>query len=161
LACASSSICLLENALATTFFVEATNESKEEGCYLYYDRPQCVWIRSGKVIGRTLLVRHKEHHKSSKLQTTKDYESKFYRTYPSIEALSQMGNHAYCRHGTFEKLQLFSGLTFSRERNTEFLISNSGIFNWPDELLKNIEKVNFAGTRSIKEKQLHMGCLPL
>jgi hypothetical protein len=108
------------------------------------------------VIGRTLLVRHKEHHKSSKLQTTKDYESKFYRTYPSIEALSQMGNHAYCRHGTFEKLQLFSGLTFSRERNTEFLISNSGIFNWPDELLKNIEKVNFAGTRSIKEKQLHM-----
>lgn len=74
LACASSTICLLENALATTFFVEATDESKEEGCFLYFDRPRCIWIRSEKVTGRTLPVRHKEHHKSSKLQMTKDYE---------------------------------------------------------------------------------------
>jgi hypothetical protein len=67
-----------------------------------------------------------------------------------------MGNNASCRHGTFEKLQLFSGITFSRERNTEFLVSNVGIFDWPDDFLKSMERVNFAGTRSLKEKQLHM-----
>jgi hypothetical protein len=36
---------------------------KMEGYYLYFDREEGVWIRSGKASGRNFAEHHKEHKK--------------------------------------------------------------------------------------------------
>ena len=59
---------------------------KTEGCYLYFDQEEAVWIRSGKVCGRTFAERHKEHKKSSELKCEMSRQSRFYTHYPSKTA---------------------------------------------------------------------------
>jgi hypothetical protein len=59
---------------------------KTEGSYLYFDPEEAVWIRSGKVCGRSFAERHKEHKTSSHLKCDKSRDSRFYTHYPSKTA---------------------------------------------------------------------------
>jgi hypothetical protein len=83
-----------------------------EGCYLYYDDQNRVFIRSGKVVFRSFLTRHLEHRKSAELTKAIDRKSNFYKSYPTKSAGKK--NELPHRRGYFNDLHLYCGLGFDR-----------------------------------------------
>jgi hypothetical protein len=104
------SVCgLNEDLLAVnpSRFRACTEVPSKEGAYLYFDRNNYRFIRSGKVTRRGFEVRHQEHFKASKAPQS---SSDFYMFYPSLES-------PRCRYttkrGVFEKLVQLVGAGFT------------------------------------------------
>jgi hypothetical protein len=135
-------------------FLLATNaEAQLEGAYLYEDKNRGKWVRSGKVIGRSFAVRGGEHTKASMLQTSRDQASKFYSLYPSKNA--QL--YSTCgRRGWFENLQQCVALGFDRRQNGVISSLKEIVFLFDADSKVKVGRVNFAGTSSLADKQLHM-----
>ena len=78
--CLGKLSCLL--APNTITFIPCVDNSSinREGAYLYFDNNRGVFIRSGKVVRRGFVDRHKEHKAESKKDKP---ESDFYLLYPS------------------------------------------------------------------------------
>ena len=79
------------------FLIASNNEALLSGCYLYYDRNNECWIRSGKVVGRSFADRDEEHRR---MATKSSDSSKFYLRYPSKNSTRQSQG----RNGYFENL---------------------------------------------------------
>jgi hypothetical protein len=128
---------------------------KTEGCYLYFDQEEAVWIRSGKVCGRTFAERHKEHKKSSELKCEMSRQSRFYTHYPSKTATAAP---VRSRRGFFDDLTVYCGLAFSRgSPSLHFLQDDeNGIFRWDKDCLSSLLKVKIPGTVTLNDKKLHM-----
>jgi hypothetical protein len=119
-----------------------------EGCYLYYFESERVWIRSGKVTGRSFEARHKEHRNGSKLRTLADMASNFYSTYPSESVKDE---NKPKRIVDFEQLKLFSAFAFDRNSKKHkqlYEVGDGAIFDWNQDILKRLGEVN------LQEKQL-------
>ena len=56
-----------------------------EGCYLYYCKVTCTFVRSGSTTGETrnMGIHNTEHHKSMDDQNGRQVDSKFQRSYPT------------------------------------------------------------------------------
>jgi flavin-binding protein dodecin len=160
--------CLLRNAFSKyTSFIPLTGTSATstteaakitEGCYLYFDTENLVWVRSGKVSGgRSFAKRHKEHMKGSQLECDKSRLSKFYTCYPSATATVERSR---LRRGHFGDLQMYSGLAFSSRPDSPGLRhlqdDKNGIFVWDKDCLSSLSKVKFSGTVALNDKKLHM-----
>jgi hypothetical protein len=148
--------CLLRNVssqgLSFIPLVVATSASTEaarktEGSYLYFDREEAVWIRSGKVCGRKFAERHKEHKKSSELKCETSRQSRFYTHYPSKTATAAT---VRSRRGFFDDLSMYCGLAFDRvSPSLHFLQDDeNGIFRWDKDCLSSLLKVKIPGTVS-------------
>jgi hypothetical protein len=135
-------------------FLLATNaESQLEGAYLYADKNRGKWVRSGKVIGRSFAVRGGEHAKAAWLKTSRDQASKFYSSYPSKNAqLYSTGG----RRGWFENLEQCVALGFDRRQNGVITSLKEIVFLFDADSKVKVGRVNFAGTSSLEQKQLHM-----
>jgi hypothetical protein len=134
--------------------------AKKEGCYIYWDKGNLCWRRSGKVntksgnvTTRGFGIRGKEHKENAKNSNS---TSKFYRTFPSVEA--QVPDNQL-QLGFFEDLEQYCALGFCREHESHrslYQKSSDGIFIWSDEMLHRIGGVNFRGAKVLADKQLHM-----
>ena len=158
--CSSETSCLL--AASTSRFVLVVNEfGLLEGCYLYWDNENGVWVRSGKVVGtestkRNFEVRGKEHGAASQLLSLDSKASRFYNAYPasSSEAYSTI-----LRKGWFSDLSQFVGLGFSRTDHTAvaaLCAPAGGVLCWSNGAMDRTNKAKFAGCKALQEKQLHM-----
>ena len=87
-------------------FQECSLVPEQHGAYLYYDKNNEVFIRSGKVTNRGFKVRDDEHRLAAKSMTSK---SRFYALYPSTS--SQRANIRGTR-GVFENLVQLVGSSF-------------------------------------------------
>jgi hypothetical protein len=90
LKCARDDSCLL--APPDRFESDADKLSNIQGAYLYYHAISCAWIRSGKVVGRSIVERHVEHKKAASLTTDAARASKFYRLYPDKDSSQRTGD---------------------------------------------------------------------
>ena len=128
-----------------------------EGCYLYYDMLNGVWIRSGKVCGknRYFLVRHGEHEENSK----EPGSNAFYLRNPSY-GIDEVKYSQGLKKCSFENLVQFVGLGFMRSNQaaTDAICdtSENGLFHWSAQVLKGMQPKGFYGSEGLKEKQLHM-----
>ena len=142
-------------------FVLASNAmSLAEGCYTHKDKNTGLWVRSGKVVGkeRNFAVRNAEHARCSQLLTLPDLASRFYCSYPAQSSEVQTGA---ARRGYFGSLEQYVGLGFMRtnEEAVNALCSSTSedrLLSWSASHLELIAAVNFPGTPSVVEKQLHM-----
>ncbi|KAL7498904.1 hypothetical protein ACHAWT_008594 [Skeletonema menzelii] len=64
----------------TNKFAPCAMHPKHEGCYLFYDYNECVFIRSGKVTGGGVESRLKQHKSAAEAEIA---SSRFYDQYPS------------------------------------------------------------------------------
>ena len=117
--------CLLQyptEGVDNKFLVIVDDLLKAEGCYLYYDKIDHEWRRSGKVSDRGFGDRHKDHWKNAKNSgSTSTKQSKLYTEYPSKESnLVRLGmaSGEKCWKGYFEDLVLYCGIGFDRSRST-------------------------------------------
>jgi hypothetical protein len=133
--------CLLQyptQGVDNKFLVIVNDLLKAEGCYLYYDKIEHEWRRSGKVSDRGFGDRHKDHWKNAKNSgsSTAAKQSKLYTEYPSKESnLVRLGGESgeKCWKGYFEDLVLYCGIGFDRSRTVSGLIETDegkGIFSW-------------------------------
>ena len=154
LTCLGGNDCLL--SIQNNFRFASNSEGDLEGCYLYFDRNQSVWVRSGKVTGRSFTTRHDEHKKASK----NEHESQFYAWFPSNDGSGLTSNIE--RRGWFENLDQNVAVGIDRtvdgvmrlltaDRDTE-----QGFLRFENEFKNKIEKVSFNGARNIQDKQMHM-----
>jgi hypothetical protein len=155
LECTSTKLDLLRNVSDGSYFVRANNQEVEslEGCYLYRDEANGYFVRSGKVIGRSFLERHKEHVKCAMKQDTK---SRFYRTYPAREAVGY--SHAL-RHGYIEDLAQYCGLGFSRTKSDDYkklVWLKHGILDWDEKVMAAINPKGASNNKDIQCKQYHL-----
>jgi hypothetical protein len=134
-------------------FTQAAN--KMEGCYLYFDREEAEWIRSGKVCGRTFAERHKEHKKGSELKCEISRESRFYTRYPSKVATAGL---VRLRRGFFDDLTMYCGLAFERGSPSlhHLLDDENGIFCWEKDCLSSLLKMKIPGAVTLNDIKLHM-----
>jgi hypothetical protein len=158
----SGKSCLLKNiGQDDGSFLLAHNEvSKKEGCYLYWDKVNLCWRRSGKVntksgnvTSRGFGIRGKEHNENSK---NSNLTSKFYRTFPSVDAPVP---DSQLQLGFFEDLEQYCALGFSRQDKSHqslYTTTGDGIFLWSDVMLHRIGEIKFPGAKVLADKQLHM-----
>lgn len=151
----NSGTCVLRQP-GNTFIIAGTADILEqEGCYLYYDCEDACWIRSGKVVGknRSFGGRNKEHATMAKEQSMEALKSKFYRTYPSKDAVSR----GCVRDGYFEDLKLYVGLGFSRKQpeGAKLVTKEGGLLSWEGAILSKLEKASVSKCSALKDKQLH------
>jgi hypothetical protein len=119
-----------------------------EGCYLYYDKIDHAWRRSGKVSGRGFGDRHKDHFNNAKNSgsSTSTKQSKLYTEYPSKESdLVRLGlaSGEKCWKGYFENLGLYCGIGFDRSqaRTVAGLVETEkgkGIFSWDKTVMDSL-----------------------
>lgn len=110
----SPSVCLLKSAASGAYVLANTNEERHlEGTYLFFDREDTSFVRSGKAVGagRTFLNHFKEHQKNCKQPL-----SKFYRCYPDKDVPKKESG---CR-GDFQDLEFYCGLAWSRTRSSKY-----------------------------------------
>jgi hypothetical protein len=127
------------------FLLANNTVAKKEGCHMYWDKVNLCWRRSGKVntksgnvTSRGFGIRGKEHNKNAKNSTS---TSKFYRTFPSVEA--QVPDNQL-QLGFFEDLEQYYALGFCREHEShqfQYEYSSGGIFVWSDEMLHQIREI--------------------
>ena len=72
-----------------------------EGAYLYFDKDNMNWIRSGKISGPGFFILHTEHTKQA---DCKRDTSTFYNRYPTKEKVS-ITKASSGRKGFFENLK--------------------------------------------------------
>ena len=148
----------------TSTFVEIigfTEVEAWEGCYLYFDIMNGVWIRSGKVSGegRSFLIRHEEHagiRKPNSENAKNPGANLFYLRNPDEDC--DVSRH---RPGLvkchFQDLKQYVGLGFDRSDAAAVeAICGSAIFDWTAEMLQAINYRSFNNSPSLKDKQLHM-----
>mmetsp|Transcript_43463 Transcript_43463/g.73934 ORF Transcript_43463/g.73934 Transcript_43463/m.73934 type:complete len:596 (-) Transcript_43463:239-2026(-) len=130
-----------------------------EGCYVHKDGDTGRFVRSGKVVGenRNFGLRNKEHAHCSLLLSASNLESRFYTSYPAKSTEVKTGA---ARRGFFGNLGQYVGLGFTRS-NTEAVEAlctsdENGLLSWSASALTRVAAVNFPGSLTLKEKQLHM-----
>eukprot|EP00978_Attheya_sp_CCMP212_P020206 scaffold57540_cov75-Attheya_sp.AAC.2 len=132
LTCLGENDCLL--SIQNNFRLASNSEGDLEGCYLYFDRNRSVWVRSGKVTGRSFTTRHDEHKKASKNEHEGWFENLDQNVAVGIDRTV---------NGVIRLL--------TADRDTE-----QGFLCFENEFKNKIEKVSFNGTKSIQDKQMHM-----
>ena len=90
-------------------FLKCEKCPDEEGAYLYFDIVRKIFVRSGKVAGRGMVVRGNEHLKAAKAAVP---TSTMYRLYPSKESVRANNK----RDGHFESLIQFVAAGFDIRR---------------------------------------------
>jgi hypothetical protein len=126
------------------------------GCYLYSHKDETCdyFVRSGKVIGRSFIVRQKEH---AKCALSQEMRSKFYTRYPSNAA--SYSNEL--RLGFFENLTQYCGLGFSRSVNDAYKSlymkgDSNGILIWDDRILACLKSCSKYKGAELSNGQLHL-----
>ena len=155
LSCLDHNQCLL--ATPSSFLKATSNsEASMQGCYVYYDKNNEEWIRSGKAVGSNFKKRHEEHAKEAKLTTAASSKSKFYNSYPSKSVVLP---DASAKKGNFENLQMLVGIGFNKLLKGKLTCdfeTQGGIFHFDAETNNNIDAVKFQGNPRLQQKQLHM-----
>ena len=156
---ASSNDALLAYRESQFVFV-AGDMALGEGCYLHWDKNLGRWVRSGKVVGekRGYGCRDKEHARCSLLLNPSDLSSLFYSSYPAKSTEVVMGA---ARRGYFGALEQYVALGFLRtntEAAGELRVADpaKGLLLWPVGALERVAAINFPGSLTLAEKQLHM-----
>jgi hypothetical protein len=121
-----------------------------EGCYLYYDTNDGIFIRSGKVSGRSFETRDKEHERAAGQGT----DSLFYRRYPATVLTGQSHRG---RKGSFGSLLQLVGWSYDAlvvdERSIDFVIA------FTREQIKRISDIKFGHAQNgtpLHVKKCHM-----
>ena len=106
-------------------FLKCEKCPDEEGAYLYFDIVRKIFVRSGKVAGRGMVVRGDEHLKAAKAAVP---TSTMYRLYPSKESVRANNK----RDGHFESLIQFVAAGFDPKSEYVSLLDkdykNGGVF---------------------------------
>ena len=163
--------CLLKNPFGEFTRVEG-NLRDAEGCYLYYDKKNGKWVRSGKVAGsesspKGMWQRNKEHSDEAKRGGT---ASALYTSFPSkdsdrAKSAREMNIRPYPWSAYFEELIQFCGVWFKRGGSVDVhLMSNyekdcsqkgsKGLFVWSENTIDSLNSRR--GQTSLKDMQLHM-----
>jgi len=125
--------CVLESP--NNNFMIHNSSSIAEGCYLFYDRVNCEWVRTGKVTGRSIGKRVQEHEKAAQLLHKHNRDSNFCVSYP----LNTKG-----KRGKFEWLDVYIGLgCFPTTNNNHTSLLTSNLFCYkavPDAMKQNNNK---------------------
>ena len=130
------------------------DKSKKQGAYLYFDRNNCTWIRSGKVTGRGFSVRHAEHQKKAAAKKT---ASRFYLRYPTKSSARCKSSS---RKGYFDNLTQYVALGFDIDLNNErgetltIDMSENGIFSFDENKKKRIDVLKFRGRNTTTQKRV-------
>jgi hypothetical protein len=158
--------CLLQHpteGVGNKFMVIIEDLLKAEGCYLYYDKIEHEWRRSGKVSDRGFGVRHEDHWKNAKNSgsSTSTKQSKLYTEYPSKDSdLVRLGRASgtKCWKGYFEDLVLYCGIGFDRSQTVSGLIDTDdgkGIFSWDKKVIDSLQGATKLGD-TMRDRQLCM-----
>jgi hypothetical protein len=158
--------CLLRHAtegVGNQFMVIVDELLKAEGCYLYYDKVDHAWRRSGKVSDRGFGDRHKDHWKNAKNSgsSSSTKQSKLHTEHPSKESnLVRLGmaSGEKCWKGSFEDLALYCGIGFDRSRMVSGLIETEegeGIFSWNKKVIDCLAGSTKLGD-TMRDRQLCM-----
>jgi len=160
--------CLLRNPVGSrsTFLPVEGSLCDAEGCYLYYDSVNGYFVRSGKVAGRGIMLRHLEHDKQAKRNGD---GSKMYIEYPGKDSNRvKMAKENNIRprpwRAYFEDLALFCGMAFTRSDVVDQRLavdcdaegSTDGIFLWDTQTIDSLNKCEKDGETTLVEKQAHM-----
>jgi hypothetical protein len=120
-----------------------------EGAYLFYDRENGIFVRSGKA-SPTYIHDRGEQHRASAQTSVKG----FYGKYPDA---SNPNIRDGLRRGYFSNLQLLYAIGFKRS-NVKHLISSSkedgGVFDWDDATLSCIRRSRIDATEDGKRTQM-------
>ena len=142
ISCLNEMSCLLSTS--THNFLMCTNEEANlQGCYLYFDSNDLVFVRSGKVTGRGFSKRHEEHFKSA-LAADNPTNSTFYDSYPSKRSVRATSP---AKDGYFEYSQQFVAAGFDSTAATTFAkdFDAGGLFLYSEEERKLISQTKFYG----------------
>ena len=151
LICADSRTCLLNNPAV---FVETTLETTKniQGVYIHRDVKNEIWIRSGKVINRSMSKRIAEH--TAGANNVKE-GSRLYTAYPNKN--NPIISHTL-RSGYLHDLLIYVGIGFpiDNENINKKLTSRNGIFSWTTEIECKLGISKMCGNPSHETKKLHM-----
>jgi hypothetical protein len=105
------------------------------------------------------MKRYKEHKEHAMAQGVEEMNSIFYPSYPSKQAVCNVGRMA--RKGYFENFALHYGLGFSRDHLHPAIYESGGVdamqlFKCDKYVLERLDKVNIGGTENnFKGKKLN------
>ena len=145
--------CMLRHPQSTagSSFQEITQSNgigDNPGCYLFYDDTLKIWRRSGKVSGRSILERLKEHSKSASTVGTRGEESsQLYFKYPSKDSpLVRNNQNTRCWTGFYEDLVPYAGITHDVFNNLDFIArDDDGLLDWKLLPQKHFDAANKLG----------------
>jgi hypothetical protein len=147
-----NSKCLLASPTARQFLLCSNELSSRNGCYLYNDRNDGTWIRSGSATGVGGIAGRLTDHLRGAKSTTNPDDSRFYASYPSKESPRAESNHIL---GHFEMLDAYIGVYFPQVTSPGRFSAKDGLFEHTEDEAKWIESRNFSG-KSKEDKYMQM-----
>jgi len=156
---ASSNVALLPYRESQFAFV-AGDMALGEGCCLHWDKNLGRWVRSGKVVGekRGYGCRDKEHARCSLLLNPSDLSSLFYSSYPAKSTEVVMGAARRVYFGALEQYVALGFMRTNTEAAGELCAADPAkeLLSWLEGALERVAAINFPGSLTLAEKQLHM-----
>ena len=136
---------LLTVCLSQFTFVEPGEEI--QGAYLYYDRENGVFVRSGKAAPTFIYDRGEQHKAAAKISN-----AGFYGKYPDI---SNMSIRSGLRRGFFHHLQMLYAIGFDGS-SVDHLISTAedGVFEWDATTMDCVLKSGMNASEKGKQVQM-------
>ena len=142
--CLSEMSCLLSPS-PNNFLLCTNAEADLQGCYLYRDTNDNVWVQSGKATGKSFRVVHEEYLKKAAAPCNPS-NSTFVDAYPSRG--SQRAGTSMSKYGFFEYLQQHVAVAFNPDANISVFSKDydaGGLFHFTDDEKKSITNTNFDG----------------
>ena len=139
--------------------IEGSEIEMNEGTYLYFDRNNKEWIRSGKVTSRSFLDRHREHEKRATATMVVKSVSRFYKLYLGRD--TEQAKRSKVRRGLWENLALFCAVAIDRndEEKRDIITMDyerGGLFVYNDNEMKRIKNMNSRSNKSEQEKRVEL-----
>ena len=139
--------------------VEGSAIESNEGTYLYFDKNNKIWIRSGKVSSRSFLVRHSEHEKRAKAKAVVKSASRLYKLYPS--RTTERARMSFIRRGLWENLGLFAAIAIDQnDHEKRELITRDydegGLFIYNKSEANKIISLKSRSHKSEEEKRIEV-----
>jgi hypothetical protein len=112
ISCLDESKCLLANPIGNKFLVCSNEELLYLGCYLFHNRNEDAWIRSGSATGEGGIGKRLHTHMERARCDRNDDDSRFYYSYPSKTSARSTST---AKEGYYEHLTAYVGVGFLTE----------------------------------------------
>lgn len=119
--------------------LDAATNPDVHGSYLHFDVDDQMFVRSGKVVGRGIAERNKEHAAASRVGSAASKGSRFYQQYPSV----RVGDGR-----AWEDLKVLVGIGWDSTNEAAIAAlcdeSEGGVLVWSKESLAMAGRLNMA-----------------
>jgi hypothetical protein len=140
ISCLDESKCLLANPISCNKFLVCSNEELSYlGCYLFHNRNEDAWIRSGSATGEGGIGKRLHTHMERARCDRNDDESRFYHSFPSKTSARSTST---AKEGYYEHLTAYVGVGFLAEYPPG-CFTTGGLLIFTEEEEKWISALNF------------------